>query len=115
MQELRLALQPSWRATDWLELRGSLGAVATRVAVDVDATIFVNGARSATVSGSDDDWVFAGLCGLDAVFRPVEWLGISLGGDVRFGDTGMDYSAGLVRGTVELARFTVRAGVEIRF
>ena len=41
---LRLALQPAWRAADWLELRGSFGAVATRVDVDVDAAIFVNGA-----------------------------------------------------------------------
>ena len=115
MQELRLALQPSWRATDWLELRGSLGAVATRVAVDVDATVFVNGARSATVSGSDDDWVFAGLCGLDAVIRPAPWLEIALGGDVRLGDAETDYRAGLASGSVELARYTLRAGIGVRF
>lgn len=114
-QELRLALQPAWRATDWLELRGLLGAVATRVAVDADATIFVNGARGATVSGSDDDWVFAGLCGLDAVFKPRDWLELTLGGDIRLGDTEMDYRAGLVRGSVELARYTLRAGAGVRF
>ena len=114
-QELRLALQPSWKAADWLELRGSLGAVATRVDIDVDATIFVNGARYATVSGDDDDWVFAGLCGLDAVIKPRDWLELTLGADLRIGDTGMDYRAGLVRGTVDLARYTVRAGIGIRF
>ena len=114
-QELRLALQPAWRATDWLELRGSFGAVATRVDVDVDAAIFVNGARFATVSGSDDDWVFAGLCGLDAVFTPLDWLEFTLGGDIRLGDTEMDYRAGLVRGSVELARYTFRAGIGVSF
>lgn len=115
MQELRLALRPAWRAAEWLELRGALGAVATRVDVDVDATILVNGARFSSVSGSDDGWVLSGLCGLEAAFAPCDWIEIVVGGDVRFGDTEMDYRAGLVRGTVELARYTVRAGVGIRF
>ena len=114
-QELRAALQPAWKAADWLALRGSLGVVATRVSVDADATILVDGARFATVSGDDDDWVFSGLCGLDAVFRPTDSLELVLGGDIRFGDTEMDYEAGLVRGTVELARYTLRAGVGLEF
>ena len=115
MQEIRLVLQPAWRAADWLELRGSLGAVATRVDVDADATVFVNGARSAVVSGDDADWLFAGLCGLDAVVCPYGRLELALGGDIRLGDNDMAYSAGLVRGTVELARYTFRAGLGFRF
>ncbi len=115
MQELRATLQPAWEAADWLALRGSLGVVATRVSVDADATILVDGARFATVSGDDDDWVFLGLCGLDAVFRPADSLELVLGGDIRFGDTKMDYRAGLVSGTVELARYTLRAGVGVEF
>ena len=114
-EELRLALQPSWAAADWLELRCSFGAVATRVAVDADTAVLVNGARVAAVSGDDDGWVVSGLCGLDAVFRPAERLEIAVGADLRLGDTDMDYSAGLVRGTVELARYTVRVGVGLRF
>ena len=115
MRELRLALQPSWRATDWLELRGSIGAAATRVRVETDATIFVGGSRLSTVSGDDSDWVFAGLCGLDVVFRPLDWLEVFAGADLRLGDNRMDYSAGLAQGKVELARATYRAGVGIRF
>ena len=114
-RELRLALQPSWRATDWLELRGSIGAAATRVRVETDTTILVNGARLSTVSGDDSDWVFSGLCGLDAVFRPVDWLEVFAGADLRLGDNTMDYSTGLVQGKVELARATYRVGVGIRF
>ena len=114
-QEYRLALQPAWHATDWLELRGSLGAVATRVSVDADATILVNGARFTTVSGDDSDWVFAGLCGLDAVVSPLDWLSLFVGADLRLGDKAMDYEAGLVKGKVELARATYRAGVAVRF
>ena len=114
-QELRAALQPAWEAADWLTLRGSLGVMATRVSVDADATILVDGARFTTVSGDDDDWVFLGLCGIDAVFRPTDKLELLIGGDVRIGDTEMDYEAGLVRGTVELARYTLRAGVGLEF
>ena len=114
-QELRLALQPAWKAADWLELRGALGAVATRVGVDADATILVNGARFTTVSGDDHDWVFAGLCGLDAFLSPLDWLSLFVGADLRIGDTRMDYEAGLVKGKVELARATYRAGVAVRF
>ena len=114
-QEIRLALQPAWKATDWLELRGALGAVATRVSVDANATILVNGARFTTVSGDDSDWVFAGLCGLDAVVSPLDWLSIFVGADLRLGDNKMDYEAGVVKGEVELARATYRAGVCVRF
>ena len=114
-QEIRLALQPAWKATDWLELRGALGAVATRVSVDADATILVSGARSTAISGDDSDWVFAGLCGLDAVVSPLDWLSLFVGADLRLGDNRMDYEAGLVKGEVELARATYRAGVCVRF
>ena len=114
-QELRLALQPAWRATDWLELRGSLGLAATRVSVDVDATLFVDGAAWRTVSGDDDDWVFTGLCGLDALVSPRDWLSLFVGADIRLGGNTFDYEAGLARGTVELARATYRAGVAVRF
>jgi hypothetical protein len=114
-QEIRLALQPAWKATDWLTLRGTFGAVATRVSVDTDATILVNGARFTTVSGDDSDWVFAGLCGLDAVVSPLDWLSVFVGADVRMGGNTFDYEAGLVRGSVELARATYRAGIAIRF
>lgn len=115
MEEIRLALRPSWKATDWLELRGSFGVAATRVSVDADTTIFVNGSRFGTVSGDDSEWVFAGLCGLDAVLKPLEWLEVSVGADVRFGGTEADYDAGIVRGAVELARCTFRAGIGISF
>lgn len=115
MHELRFALQPSWRATDWFEMRGSVGAAATRVCVDADATILVNGERVARVSGDDSDWVFSGLCGLDLVFRPVSRVEVFVGGDWRFGGTDMDYSAGLVRGKVELPRHTLRAGLSFSF
>ncbi len=114
-QEIRLALQPAWKATDWLELRGSFGVAATRVSVDTDATILVNGARLTTVSGDDSDWVFAGLCGLDAVFSPCESFDLFVGADIRLGNNKFDYEAGLVRGEVELARCTFRAGVAISF
>ena len=114
-QELRLALQPAWRAADWLELRGSLGVAATRVSVDVDATLFVDGAAWRTVSGDDDDWVFTGLCGLDALVSPLDWLSLFVGADIRLGGNTFDYEAGLARGTVELARATYRAGVAVRF
>ena len=114
-QEIRLALQPAWRATDWLELRGSFGVAATRVSVDTDATILVNGARFTTVSGDDSDWVFAGLCGLDAVVSPLDGLSLFVGADLRMGGNTFDYEAGLVRGSVELARATYRAGIAIRF
>ena len=114
-QELRAVLQPAWLAAEWLELRGSLGAVATRVSVDADTTVFVNGARFATVSGDDDDWGFAGLCGLDAVIRPRNWLELFLGADLRFGNRKMDYRAGLVQGTVKLDSYSVRIGLGIRF
>jgi hypothetical protein len=89
--------------------------VATRVSVDADATILVNGARFATVSGDDEDWVFSGFCGIDAVFRPTGGLELVLGGDIRLGDREMDYEAGLVRGTVELSRYTLRAAVGVEF
>ncbi len=114
-QEIRLALQPAWKATDWLEFRGSFGAVATRVSVDADATVLVNGARFTTVSGDDSDWVFAGLCGLDAVVSPLDRLSLFVGADIRLGGNTFDYEAGLVRGSVELARATYRAGVAISF
>ena len=114
-QELRAALQPAWEAAGWLALRGSLGVVATRVSVDADATILVDGARFATVSGDDEDWVFSGFCGIDAVFRPTGGLELVLGGDIRLGDREMDYEAGLVRGTVELSRYTLRAAVGVEF
>ncbi len=114
-QELRLALQPAWKAADWLELRGAVGAVATRVGVDADATILVNGARFDTVSGDDHGWVVAGLCGLDAVVSPLDGLSLFVGADLRIGDTKMEYEAGLVKGKVELARATYRAGVCVRF
>ena len=114
-QELRLALQPAWKATDWLTLRGTFGAVATRVSVDTDATILVNGTRFTTVSGDDSDWVFAGLCGFDAVFSPCESFDLFVGADIRLGNNKFDYEAGLVRGGVELARCTFRAGIAISF
>lgn len=115
MEELRLALQPLWKATDWLDLRGSFGVAAARVCVDADATILVNGTRVARVSGDDSDWVFYGLCGLDIVFKPVSRMEVFVGGDMRFGGTDMDYSAGLVSGKVELPCHTFRAGIGIRF
>ena len=115
MWELRAVVQPSWRAAEWLELRGSLGAVATRVEVDTEASLIVNGARAATFSGDDGDWAFAGICGLDAVFAPFNRMEFLLGGDIRLGEKNVDYSAGLLRGSVELARYTFRAAVGFRF
>ena len=114
-QEIRLTLQPSWEATDWLTLRGTVGGVATRVSVDADATILVNGTRLSTVSGDDDGWVVTGLCGVDAVVSPLDWLSIFVGADLRLGNNKMDYSAGIVDGTIELAKYTFRAGFEIAF
>ena len=113
-EELRLVLRPAWQAARWLELRGAAGAVATRVDVETDAVLFVDGAQAAKVSGDDGGWVVCGLCGLDVVLRPVEWLEVAVGGDLRIGDTDWDYKAGLVRGSVELARYTVWAGVGVR-
>ena len=114
-QEIRLALQPAWEATDWLTLRGTVGGVATRVSVDADATILVNGTRFSTVSGDDSEWVFAGLCGIDAVVSPLDWLSIFVGADLRIGNNRMDYDAGIVKGGVELARHTFRAGITVVF
>ncbi len=114
-QEIRLALQPAWKATDWLELRGAFGAAATRVSVDVDATIFLDGARWGMASGDDDGWVVTGLCGIDAVVSPFDWLLVFVGADLRIGNNKFDYEAGLVKGEVELARATYRAGVAVRF
>ncbi len=114
-RELRLALQPAWRAADWFELRGSFGAAATRVSVDVDATVFLDGRTWGVVSGDDDGWIVTGLCGIDAVVSPLDWLSIFVGADLRIGDNKMDYEAGLVKGEVELARATYRAGLAARF
>ncbi|MBQ6924771.1 MAG: hypothetical protein IJQ73_09025 [Kiritimatiellae bacterium] len=114
-QEIRLTLQPSWEATDWLTLRGTVGGVATRISVDADATILVNGTRLSTVSGDDDGWVVTGLCGVDAVVSPLEWLSIFVGADLRLGSNKMDYSAGIADGTIELAKYTFRAGFGIGF
>ena len=114
-RELRLALQPAWKATDWLELRGSLGATATRVSVDVDTTIFVNGKTWDTISGGDDDWIVMGLCGIDMIVSPLDKLSIFVGADLRLGNNKMDYEAGLANGEVELARATYRAGLAVRF
>ena len=114
-RELRLALQPAWKATDWLELRGSFGAAATRVCVDVDTAILVDGKTWGTVSGDDDDWIVTGLCGIDAVVSPLNWLSLFVGADIRLGKNTMDYDAGLVKGEVELARATYRAGIAVRF
>ena len=114
-QEIRLALQPAWKATDWLELRGAFGAAATRVSVDVDATIFLDGARWGMVSGDDDGWVVTGLCGVDAVISPLDWLSLFVGADLRIGNNKMDYSAGIADGTIELSKYTFRAGLGIRF
>ena len=115
MRELRLALQPAWKATDWLELRGSFGAAATRVSVDVDTTMFVDGKTWGKVSGDDDEWIVTGLCGVDAVVSPLDWLSFFVGADIRLGKNTMDFDAGLVKGEVELARATYRAGVAVRF
>lgn len=114
-QEIRLALQPTWRATDWLELRGSFGAAATRVTVDADATMLVDGARCGMLSGDDDGWIVTGLCGLDAVVSPIDRLSFFVGVDLRIGNNKFDYEAGFVKGEVELARATYRAGIAIRF
>ena len=114
-REFRLALQPAWRAADWFELRGSFGAAATRVSVDVDATVFLDGRTWGVVSGDDDGWIVTGLCGIDAVVSPLDWLSIFVGADLRIGDNKMDYQAGLVKGEVELARATYRAGLAARF
>ena len=115
LQEIRLALQPAWHVTDWFDLRGSFGAAATRVSVDADATIFVDGARRGVVSGDDDGWVVTGLCGLDAVLSPLDRFSIFVGADLRIGNNTFDYNAGLLRGDVGLARQTFRAGVAVRF
>ena len=114
-REFRLALQPAWRAADWLELRGSFGAAATRVSVDVDATVFIDGRTWSVMSGDDDDWIVTGLCGIDAVVSPLDWLSIFVGADLRIGNNKMDYSAGIVDGTIELAKYTFRAGLGITF
>ena len=50
--EMRLALQPSYRVTDWCEVRGTFGAVMTHVDVDVDSTVFVNRRMYRQVSSS---------------------------------------------------------------
>ena len=113
--EMRLALQPSYRVTDWCEVRGTFGAVMTHVDVDVDSTVFVNRRMYRQVSSSDDGYVFAGLCGLDAVFSPCEWLDILVGADLRIGPNKWDFDTGLARGTAELPRATYRAGVGVRF
>jgi hypothetical protein len=113
--ELRLALQPAWQVAKWFELRGSFGAAATRVSVDVNSTVFLDGAVWGTVSDDDEDWIVTGLCGIDAVVSPFEWLSLFVGADVRFGNNRMNYEAGLVKGEVELVRNTYRAGVAIRF
>ena len=115
MQEVRLGVQPSWKVAEWLDFRGMFGAVATHVSVDTDAAVLVNGIRTATISGDDEDWGFSGLCGIDCVFRPYKRLEIAVGGDLRLGDATMDYTAGVVHGTVELARYTFRAGIGIAF
>ena len=114
-RELRLALQPAWKAMDWLELRGSFGAAATRVCVDVDTTILVDGKTWGKLSGDDDGWIVTGLCGIDAVVSPLDWLSLFVGADIRLGKNTMDYDAGLVKGEVELARATYRAGIAVRF
>ncbi len=114
-QEIRLALQPAWEAADWLELHGSLGAVTTRVSVDVDATLLVDGRTWGVMTGDDDGWIVTGLCGIDAVVSPLDWLSIFVGADLRIGNNKKDYSAGIVDGTVELAKYTFRAGLGIAF
>ena len=113
--ELRLALQPAWRAADWLELRGSFGAAATHVSVDIDATVFVDGKTWGVMSGDDDGWIVTGLCGIDAVVSPLDGLSIFVGADLRIGNNKMDYSAGIVDGTIELAKYTFRVGLGIAF
>ena len=111
MREVRLALQPSWKATGWLELRGALGIAATQVSVDVDTTIFIDGAACRKVSGDDSGWVFAGLLGLDAAASITERFSLFAGCDLRLGGGKMGYDAGLVSGRVELPNHTLRFGV----
>lgn len=113
MREVRLALQPSWKATEWLELRGAMGIAATQVSVDVDTTIFVDGAAWRKVSGDDSGWVFAGLLGFDAVASVSDSVGFFAGCDLRLGGGKMDYDAGLVSGRIELPNHTFRAGVAV--
>ena len=113
--ETRLVLQPSYRVADWCEIRGTFGAVMTHVDVDVDSAVFVNGGMRRRISSSDDGFVFAGLCGLDAVFSPREWLDILVGADLRLGPNDWDFDTGLVRGTADLPRATYRACIGIRF
>ena len=113
--EARLAIQPAFRVTDWLEVRGTLGAVATHVDVDVDSVVIVNGSARGRISTSDDGFVFAGLCGIDAVVSPLDWLDLFAGADLRLGSNRMDFDTGLVTGDVELSRATYRAGLAARF
>lgn len=115
LSEIRLALQPSWQVTEWLQLRGSLGAVASRVSVDVDSTIFVNGSARLMFSADDDKWLFAGLGGLDVVVSPSKSLDIVAGVDMRLGDRKFNYEAGPVSGRIELAGITCRLGVSFSF
>lgn len=113
--ETRLALQPAFRVADWLELRGTLGAVMTYVDIDVDSDVFVNGTVCRRLSTCDSGYVFAGLCGLDALFSPFNGFDVFVGADIRLGSNSMDFDTGLARGTVELARATYRAGIAVQF
>lgn len=113
--EARLAVQPAYRVSDNLELRGTFGAVMTHVDVDVDSAVFVNGTGRGGLSTGDDGYVFAGLLGLDVVWTPKDWFDLFLGADLRLGPNDWDFDTGLVQGSVELSRATYRAGASIRF
>ena len=115
LQELRVGLRPSWKATDWLTVRTDFGLLAIYSELETETRIFVDGAQVAAIRKDDDDWTVGGFAGLALAAAVTERLEISLGAEARFPHRTLHFNDGIVSGGVDLAEWSATAAVCFRF
>ena len=115
LQELRLGARPFWKAARWLSVRGDIGLLATYSEIESETSVSVVGTPAATIRRDDDDWTFGGYAGLAVDFAATDELTLSLGAEARFPHKRLHFGDGVVSGSVELAGWSVSAGLGWRF
>lgn len=115
MQELRLGVNPYWKACERMTLRADLGLLGTHSEIETRTRLLVDGAPAASFGKEEDDWTLGGYSGLSLGAALTSRLELSLGGELRFPHKSVRFDDGVVSGKIELAKWSTFAALSLKF
>ncbi len=118
LAEMRLCVEPEWRATDRFSLLSNLGIAVAYAEVSSYSGSWMN--QSGTInkqahSSKDDKWIVQAIIGLGARYMITDNIGLSVSGEARVPETEMDVDASPYEGDVEFGTWSTGAQLDYFF